>query len=82
MSDLVTELDQLYFAATPTDEWLQIQLNEPQTLSGVTMQGRAADSQQYVKTFYVALSSDGQSFSDVIGSDGTRLVSEVLRCDC
>ena len=53
---------------------MQIKLNEKQTLSGVTIQGRPADSQQYVKSFYLAVSDDGQTFEEIQSPDGTRKV--------
>ena len=44
-------------------------------MSGVTTQGRPADNQQFVKSYYISVSDDGQAFTDIAGSDGTRMVS-------
>ena len=44
-------------------------------MSGVTTQGRPADNQQFVKSYYISVSDDGQAFTDIVGSDGTRMVS-------
>jgi len=60
--------------ATDSNEYLQIELNSKQTVSGVTTQGRPADNQQFVKSYYISVSDDGQAFTDIVGSDGTRMI--------
>ncbi|XP_033105774.1 uncharacterized protein LOC117108037 [Anneissia japonica] len=50
-------------------QWLQINLGEPHTISGVLTQGRS-NNDQWVTSFTVQYKMDGQDWTDIVDSNG------------
>ena len=60
-------------------EYVQVDFKSVVTLTGVATQGDDINSSNYVKKYYLEVSMDGSTYSDVKGNDGNRQVSTLYR---
>ena len=60
-------------------EYVQVDFKSVVTLTGVATQGDDNYNLNYVKKYYLAVSMDGSTYSDVKGNDGNRQVNTLHR---
>ena len=56
------------------NQWIQVDLRASKLVSGIVLQGRE-DNDQWVSTYKVAYSDDGNSFQDVTDTNNAAMVS-------